>query len=434
MKRFLQFNSLFKSTSLYIFSNIVIAAIPLLFLPVLTRYLTPSDYGIVALYQVVLTFLGAIFGFSVNGFCNIKFFELKGKVENHKLYIANSVALLLAMMLLMTALIVILYFSRQFIYGLNTSLLFLLPIAFFSQYVIYIRLGLYQVKNESAFYCLLNIFNAFINIAITLLLVVSLEMGYLGRLLGIVFSLVIIACISLYSLHKSNLITFNIDKNIIKEIIKYGISYSPNIVFVSLIPLLQRTVIAILLGANSVGIFMVSNQIANGFQLVISSFITAYTPVVYKRISMQTNNVLLKNTLIKEVLIFTFYLVLSLLLLSTEILDFILSVVLPANYYEAIPLAKLLVMSVVLKTGVMLLSIYPTYMKFNAKLSLVTLLFGFLEIIIIYMFVADKGLLLVGYVSIFIKITMLLVLLLMVITLIRDFSFYSDDKDNKRCL
>jgi O-antigen/teichoic acid export membrane protein len=391
--------------------------------------MSPSDYGIVALYQVLLTFLGAVFGFSVNGFCNIKYFELQESSDKLKIYIANSIALLIVMALIMNVFIISYYIFGQSLYDLNFSTLILLSVAFFSQYIIYIRLGIYQVKNQSGSYCLINILNASMNILLTILLVVFINLGYLGRIYGIVFSLLFIAIISLYRLYKDELIVFKLDTVILKEIARYGLSYSPIIIFVALIPLLERSIIAIFLGADSTGIFMVANQISNGFLIILSSFITAYTPVVYRRLSVEKTSSELKRGLAIEMIAFLLFVIISYFLLSTEILGYLLNMLLPESYSESIPLAKLMILSVVLRIGVMILSIYLVYMKLNLRLSLVNIVFGGGYIIALYFQIEENGLMWVGYLSIAVKILTIFVILAMVVHLISSISKSLKDGD-----
>jgi len=48
---------LFKNTFIYTLLQLINSGIPFLLLPVLTRYLTPEDYGMIATYN---TFVGAV--------------------------------------------------------------------------------------------------------------------------------------------------------------------------------------------------------------------------------------------------------------------------------------------------------------------------------------------------------------------------------------
>lgn len=50
-------SSLFRSAGIYTITQMINSAIPFLLMPVLTRYLTPTDYGIVAMFGVLLSFV-----------------------------------------------------------------------------------------------------------------------------------------------------------------------------------------------------------------------------------------------------------------------------------------------------------------------------------------------------------------------------------------
>ena len=46
-----------KDVSIYTLASIINATIPFLLMPVLTRYLSPTDYGIIAIAQSIIGFL-----------------------------------------------------------------------------------------------------------------------------------------------------------------------------------------------------------------------------------------------------------------------------------------------------------------------------------------------------------------------------------------
>lgn len=56
-------------------SNILNAVILFILLPILTRYLTPSEYGEVAMFQTLLGALGAFIGATFVGAANRKFYD-----------------------------------------------------------------------------------------------------------------------------------------------------------------------------------------------------------------------------------------------------------------------------------------------------------------------------------------------------------------------
>lgn len=407
-------SKLIKNSSIYLLSNICVTALPLIFLPVLTRFLEPHEYNTIAIFQSLMLFCGALFGFSVNGYCNIKYFELNENIERFSIFLSNCLFLLFSMALFVTALALFFFFLKVDFFGIDGGVYFLIPLGFLCQYVIYIRLGVYQVKGLSKKYGFLSLFNASINIIITVVLVVYFESGYLGRIVGILSGLVIVAIYSLYSLHRENLINNSISLESLRLIVRYGLSYAPVIVLATFIPLLERLIVSSKLGADLGGVFIVATQISNGVLLILSSIATAYTPLVYKRLSICEDDSLIRKTLIIEVFVFAFLIAISALLIALDIPKTVLTFILPETYFDAIDLSILLTFAIVMKFGFIMWSIYLTYEKKNMYLSLVNLFFGFLGALILYTQLDYYGLQFVGYVSIFLKVTSSIIMFLFV--------------------
>ena len=57
---------LFKNSLIYLLSGVAGKAVPFLLLPVLTRYLTPSEFGLVAIFQLGIQLSQAVSGLSLN--------------------------------------------------------------------------------------------------------------------------------------------------------------------------------------------------------------------------------------------------------------------------------------------------------------------------------------------------------------------------------
>ena len=74
MKR-IKGGSFLGGAGIYLFSNILNAVVPFILLPILTRYLTPEEYGEVAIFQTLLGLLGAFVGMTFVGAANRKFYD-----------------------------------------------------------------------------------------------------------------------------------------------------------------------------------------------------------------------------------------------------------------------------------------------------------------------------------------------------------------------
>ncbi len=72
-----------RNSVLYFLPVVVSSVIPLIVLPVYTRYLTPADYGIYALAQIWATLLSGFFQFGLNSSYNRNFFKYREVPESN---------------------------------------------------------------------------------------------------------------------------------------------------------------------------------------------------------------------------------------------------------------------------------------------------------------------------------------------------------------
>jgi O-antigen/teichoic acid export membrane protein len=93
LKRILD-SSLFRSAGIYTITQVINSAIPFLLMPILTRYLTPADYGIVAMFGVLLSFVAPFTGLSINGAIARQYYE-RDETDMPR-YISNCLLILLS--------------------------------------------------------------------------------------------------------------------------------------------------------------------------------------------------------------------------------------------------------------------------------------------------------------------------------------------------
>ena len=74
-------SSLLKSSGIYTISSLVNAAIPFLLMPLLTRCLTPEDYGIVSMFSICVAIITPFVGLSMNGAVARAYYTEEGKED-----------------------------------------------------------------------------------------------------------------------------------------------------------------------------------------------------------------------------------------------------------------------------------------------------------------------------------------------------------------
>ena len=65
-----------KNSIIYLGTSIINKAIPFLLLPIMTRYLTPADYGILAIFLVLNNFLSAFVGMNIHSNISINYYSV----------------------------------------------------------------------------------------------------------------------------------------------------------------------------------------------------------------------------------------------------------------------------------------------------------------------------------------------------------------------
>ena len=63
------------SVLLFTIANGTYAAVPLMLVPWLTRVLSPVDYGLVAMFSILVQLFSALTGLSVQGAVSVRFFD-----------------------------------------------------------------------------------------------------------------------------------------------------------------------------------------------------------------------------------------------------------------------------------------------------------------------------------------------------------------------
>ncbi|MDA9882108.1 hypothetical protein N9C33_04855, partial [Crocinitomicaceae bacterium] len=86
-----------KSMGIYTISNVLNASIPFLLLPVLTRYLDPSDYGVLSNFNAIANFMVPLVG--INLMASVQVQYIKEEVDNQS-YMSTGLRLALTLTLL----------------------------------------------------------------------------------------------------------------------------------------------------------------------------------------------------------------------------------------------------------------------------------------------------------------------------------------------
>ena len=386
---------LYKAFGIYTFSTFLKSAIPFILIPIITKYLTPEEYGIANFYQVVLRLIAGIIMLGVPGSCTIFYF--KHKREEYPSLLLNSVVspIVLTLFIFITSFflvdIVAPFFDIDEIW-----ILFLAPIALLYLFpeVTYKTLRNQEKPIKFSIY---NISQLIFHFTITTILIIVFKFDWLGILLGILISLIVMNFLSIKYLIKNKLIGGSLSLRKIKYALFLGSPLILQRIGGLLINKSDVLFISIMLGKDILGVYVVGYQIGMIVLLLQDAFGKAWQPYVFKKLN--------RNTFSDKIKIVKYsYLLMLLYLLFPIVIYFaspiIFEIFIHERYHDSIIIAPLIALAYSFLGMYKLVTLYIFYVKRTGLLSLFTLANGGINIILNYVFISMFGVMGAAYATI----------------------------------
>jgi O-antigen/teichoic acid export membrane protein len=297
--------SFVSGAGVYLFSNILNGIIPFLLLPVLTRYLNPTQYGEVAMFQTLLGALSAFVGVTFVGAANRKYYDDGITKDELAQFIGACIQLILLFSL--TVFLLLMPFQEQISdwVGVQSEyVLWAVPVSTCA-IIVAIRLGQWQVQKQSVKYGILQISQSMMNMLLSLMLVILFLRGAEGRIDAQIITNIVFMGIAFVLLKKDSLLEmFSIRKNHLLEVLRFGVPLIPHTAGAFLLVSVDRFVINKELGLDSAGIYMVAVQITSAIGIVFDAINKAYVPWLFEK--LKNDNIEEKKQIVKFTYIWFF--------------------------------------------------------------------------------------------------------------------------------
>ena len=371
--------------AIYTITNIINSGIPFLLLPILTRVLSPAEYGLVSLFTSVVAIIGAFTGLSVHGAVSAKYYN---KDIDHPKFIGASFLILTGSTFLV--LLVLLIFSEQIsdLTQLPFHWLLLAVLASAAQFAMNIRLVMWQVKGQPIQYGIFQISQTIFNLVLSILLIFQFSQGWQGRVIGIAAGMMVFGLIAIISLNLNKLVNWRGDFNYSKMAISFGVPLIPHVIGGFMISLSDRFIINSLIDVDAVGHYAVGVQMAMGIGLVSDAMVKAYGPYLFRMLSQDnqaTNELIVRNT----------YLFILLFIIGTVayifLLPYLYSIFVGNAYADSISIAKVVAFGYAFQGMYYLIAGFLFYQGKTGRLSGLTIFGGCVNIVVSYALVNQFG-------------------------------------------
>ncbi|WP_116472406.1 lipopolysaccharide biosynthesis protein [Zobellella maritima] len=278
-------SSFITGAGVYFVSNILNAAIPFALLPILTRYLDPSEYGQVAMFQILLGALSAFIGISFVGAASRKYYDANLSASDLSKFVGVCLQLILASSLIALVVLFLLQEKLSKWVSLDPKYIIWAVFVSFGGILIQLRLGQWQVRKEAVSYGVLQVSQSIFNMLLSLIFVVALLQGAEGRIDAQILVTIIFSLLSLALFKRDRLFVFFCwSPKYLKEAMKFGLPLIPHLAGTFLLTSVDRFVINQELGLVEAGIYMVAVQLTSAMGIVFDAINKAYIPWLYEHL------------------------------------------------------------------------------------------------------------------------------------------------------
>ncbi|MCK4445455.1 MAG: flippase [Candidatus Marinimicrobia bacterium] len=379
-------HKLFKNTYIYTGTNVINKAIPFFLLPIMTRYLSPTDYGIVAIFNVLLAVMVVFVGLNMHGVVNVNFFKLNK--DELKEYIGNVFSILFSSFILVFILVYILKSYFSFLPKFPENLIPYIVVVALFQSIFAITLGLWQVEQQSLPYGLFQISRTILNTSLSIIFVVLLCWGWQGRILGIIITSVIFGLLGIFVIYKREYIKFIFNKKYIKDALFFGIPLIPHALGGWIMTGIDRIFINSMIGVDATGIYTVGYQVGMIIGLLAHSFNLAWSPVLFEK--LKENNYSTKVKIVKFTYLYNVCIILAALALSF-IAPYFLKFFVSKNFYFAYKYVLWIALGYAFQGMYFMVVNYIFYVKKTYILAWVTFSSAGINIVLNYFFIKANG-------------------------------------------
>lgn len=380
-------SSLKLNVSVYFVANTAVALIPFLLMPILTRYLGPEGYGVVAMFTTFTTLLGAVVGVNAHSSLTTRWFDRENL--DFSQYIAACLTLLIVSSLGILGVYFLIrnWLSSELsvpVFWLNAALLVSI-MAFITQ----IRLVLWQVQEKPLKYGGIQFGQALLNGLLSYIAVVIYRYDFEGRLWGQALSVGILGLLSLFLLYKDGCFKFRTRWIYVKDVLRFGVPLIPHVLGSFFLLMADRMIVNSKLGTANAGIYMIAVQISLGFNLINEAFNKAFVPWLFAR--LKKGDLTQKIKIVQ--LIYVYFLLLLIAPLCSMLFGkYMISFLAGPEFMTAAPVLNWLILMQAFHGMYFLVTNYLFYERKTHITALITIVCGSINLVLTVLLVDSLGL------------------------------------------
>lgn len=379
-------SSLLFDASIYGALNFARQLIPFLLLPILTRYLTPSDYGILSIFTIVVSMLSLAIGLNTDGSVGREFFE-RAKIDfpSHVVTCATISTVCFVILLFATPLLGSV--SESWV-GVPGAFLWVAVTIAFARYFTQLLLVIYQSSMKPLSYGIYALAQTIVEVCVTLVLVVIYGQGLEGRIAALFVVTICSAGIAIYLLHQGGWLAGRFKLKSAHLALAFGVPLIPHVVGGMAISFADRLLLVSLLGEAPTGLYFLGFQIGSVVAVGASAYNSAWAPWLFSRLGTDDPNA--RRAIVKAT--YTSFVAILMLVAIVQLLaPFLFHYVIDEKFHEGLQVAQWTAIGCGFLGMYYIVGAYITFARRTHLLALVTFVVGCFNVVASYFMIKQNG-------------------------------------------
>jgi O-antigen/teichoic acid export membrane protein len=288
-----------KDTSYFLITALVTSSLGFVTIPIYTRHLSPSDYGLLALFFLFGSVIVSLVSVGLMSSSYRYYFEYKNDQQKFRIFNTTNVGFNLVSFLIF---FVAIYFSASWVSktvfdsNLSPRLIQLSYISGCLNYFIQFFLHLLSAQLKTFSFAVISIVKVLLDIALSFYFIFFLSLTYMARINAILISQVVILIFAFYTV--KNLFTYKLSLSCLKESLFFSYPNTPSTIIGLVYQSFDKVMITNYKDMSSLGNYNIGEKFAGIFKLTTDSITRVFNP--YFQEKAHENSFESKNDIVRR--------------------------------------------------------------------------------------------------------------------------------------
>ena len=289
-------SELTRTIGIYTFLNFFLRGISFVITPLFTNYISPDEFGNLNVYLNSINFIAPLIHLGIGNSISVDYFkEHRGYISQH---LSTYLLFSLGITVILSALAFVFHAPLTAFFQYGIWILIAVPMLCFFNLITDILFVLFRNENSVMKVTIYTILKTIVEIGLSILFIIVLYKGGLGRIWSMMISTLLIAVICLYALVQKYNLRFYFNFSYVQKEIRFWISSIVGFLFVLSFTVFDKYIVKIYSSSHDLGNYSLASQFGFIILTFSSALSAAFLPNLYRDLAQKVSFHSIQNKLI----------------------------------------------------------------------------------------------------------------------------------------